>query len=1080
MRPATSRRRSEPGRALAGSYGRRLGVLGLVCVALHGVATAGADTARLGLVSFVRVPMPDDTPARLCSALAQDAAGFLWLGTQDGLVRYDGYDWRVYPPDPSDARALAGAYVRVLLPTPDGRVWAGTFDGGLSVYEPETDSFRTYRRGPAGLSSDRVEGLAQDGEGRIWIATDGGLDRLDPRNGRIDRLTHDPADPRSLAADRVRALLVDREDRLWIGTRDGLQVYRDGSFERVASDPGQPGSLAGELVTKLWEDAEGRLWIGTAEHGAAVLDRERGSLRRLRPRPDDPAGLSHFWVYGIAQATADEVWIATFGGGVDVVEPKTLRVVERLRHDPALDSTLGGDRVGAILRDRAGLLWVGTWGQGLARHDPSTRAFRALRSSPRRPQGLSHPAAVRSLQARDGALWVGTNGNGVDLIDLALGRIGGHRPDPRDPGALSDGSITCLAESEDGSIWAATLNGDLHRWRPGARRFERLTPREGLAGGPIRALTFDRSGALWAGSTGGLARIDPRTHAVRVYRSQPGDATTLTSDTVESIASAPDGTLWVGTDAGLNAFDPASGRSQRIVRDPSRADSLPHDWIPDMAFVDGRLWLATQGGAAVLSSWDGRQASFDDVARRLGRPAEPVRSLIEDAEGQVWLGPRLRVDPRRWRYREFSSAEGVTLANFYFASRARTRDGALLFGSPDGLLVVRPEQIAAWGYEPSLAVTGGRAGGAALRLPLGAGSLSLPASARSIRLEFAALDLSAPARNRYRFRLEGFDPDWTETDAAHRSIAYTNLPPGSFALRVQGSNRDGVWSPREIRIPLEVPPVFAETRGFRVLVGLGLGLAGYSAYRLRVRGLRQRGLELERVVAERTRDLQAAYARIEAASLTDPLTGLHNRRFLEQAIATDLATALRRSREGSREADLVFLLLDLDEFKSVNDTYGHAAGDAVLAQLSGLLRRNVRSADHVVRWGGEEFLVVARFVERGQAEEIAEKLRAAVEAHAFALADGRIVRRTASIGFASFPFSPEQAEAVGWEQSVDVADAGLYVAKRSGRNRWIGVAAVPGEDPKGAIAAFERGAQEAVELGRVRLVASPSRGARWA
>lgn len=1063
---------------------RTLGVWVLL-ILLAAPAILADSPSRAGLVSFRRLPIPDDVPAHLCTALAQDRQGFLWIGTQAGLVRHDGYQFKVYKPEPGNPRSLGGSYVRSLLAASDGRLWVGTFSDGLSVYDPATESFTRYRheeKDLGSLSHDRVEGLAEDGSGRVWVATSEGLDRIDPRNGRIEHFRHETGNPRSLTDDRVRGLLVDRDGRLWVGSRDGLQVWNGVArgFERVASDPGVEGSLAGQFVIELEQDARGRIWIATTEHGAAVLDPRTGQLRRLLPRPADPEGLSHFWVYGFAQVAPDEMWVATFGGGVDVVDPVSLRVVDRLRHDPTLESTVGGDRIGALLRERSGVIWVGTWGQGIARHDPRARAFWTLRHSPNRPEGLSHPAAVRALEMRDGTLWVGTNGNGIDILDRVGRRIGEHRPDPANPAALSDGSVTCLAQGPDGTIWVATLNGVLHRLRPGARGFERLSTEQGLPGGPIRAMTFGPEGELWIGAAEGLARIDPGSSAGNLkavsFRHRPEDPSTLSGHAVEAIAVGADGTLWVGTDSGLNAFDRRRGTAVRILQEPGRRDGLPNNWVPDlMVASDGRLWVATQGGAAILTAWDGRTARFEPVAERLGRAPAPVESLLEDAQGRVWLGPRLRVDPRSWRWRELGPADGCDFRTFFIASRARTADGTLLFGSPEGLLLVRPERIEPWTYAPPVVATSLRVDGAERPEAARRDGLVLAPEERGFRLDFAALDFTAPQRNAYRYRLQGFDADWIAADASQRSLAYTNLPPGAYTLRVQGTNRAGRWSDRELRLPVSVRPAFHQTVWFRLAVALAaLGLA-YALYRWRVRRLQTRGRELERLVGERTRELEVAYARIEEASLTDPLTRARNRRYLEQAIETDVELAARRHEDGtasagkSEDADLVFLLLDLDHFKSVNDTYGHDAGDAVLVQTAEILRSSFRASDAVVRWGGEEFLLVARFVDRREASALAEKVRAAIEAHPFRLGDGTVLRRTCSIGFSVFPLAPAKPRAVGWEETIALADLGLYAVKRNGRNGWMGIESATANDPQEAIRQFRENPQAAATGSAVRV-----------
>jgi len=261
-----------------------------------------------------------------------------------------------------------------------------------------------------------------------------------------------------------------------------------------------------------------------------------------------------------------------------------------------------------------------------------------------------------------------------------------------------------------------------------------------------------------------------------------------------------------------------------------------------------------------------------------------------------------------------------------------------------------------------------------------------------------------------------------------------------------------------------------------------------------VRRLEARGRELERVVRERTQaleergqelaaanvELSAAYARIEDASLTDPLTGLRNRRFLEQHIPGDAQLALRRSGDArvSAAGDLVFLLIDLDHFKAVNDTHGHAAGDAVLVQTAALLRQALRASDVVVRWGGEEFLAVLRFVDRREAPRLAEKVRAAIAGHAFELGEGLTLRRTCSLGFAAHPLAPGRPEAQAWEQAVHVADRCLYAAKRSGRDRWVGVELVAEDAP--AAARFLADAAASVGAGDVRVIATDPANLNWA
>jgi diguanylate cyclase (GGDEF)-like protein len=1011
-----------------------------------------------GAITFRRLAIPDAVPAHLCSALAQDHSGFLWFGTQGGLVRYDGYTFRTFEANPADPRSLAGNYVRSLLVAHDARLWVGTFSGGLSVYDPATEQFTRYQHRPddvQSLTSDRVEGLAEDRAHALWIATSAGLDRLDPATGRIQHFHHDSANPFSLADDRVRGLLVDRDGRLWVGSRAGLQRVRadSQSFERVASQPNAAQTLAADYVERLFQDRAGRIWIGTAEHGAAVLDPATGSLTRFAADAGDDTSLSHWWVYGFTEPRPDEIWVATFGGGVDVIDARSMKVIDRLRSDATLANTIGGDRVGAILTDRSGMVWVGTWGQGVAHHDPGTRAFHALRYSPLQHDGLASPSVVRAMETSDGNLWIGSNGEGIDVLDPAGRRVDAFRKGTAAAGALSDGSITCLVQTRDGTIWVATLDGSLHRLRKGSHRFDRLGVSDGLPGGAIRTITSGPDDRLWVGAAEGMAVVDPGTMKVKPYKQWPGAGNA--SPAIEAIAVAHDGALWVGSDNGLFHFDPKTERAVRIGHDPSQKSGLLDNWVPDLMIArDGTLWVGTAAGVCTLASWDGTNATFVDVMKKIGHAPHRAETLIQDDQGWVWVGPRMRIDPRTLHFMSFGVADGASFHSYFIASRARTRDGRLLFGSAEGLLVVQPSALSPWTFAPPAALTDLRVNGVHRPGSEVLRTLSLPAS-DNLRFDFTSLDYSQPDQNRYRYRLEGLETEWTAADATQRSASYSRLPPGNYVLHIEGTNRTGTWSPLALRIGIEALPAFYQTLWFRTLALFVAAALAYLLYRLRIRQLRERSARLETLVAMRTSELAAtnaelqnAYAKIEEASLTDPLTRLRNRRFLEQTIESDVARISRALEDGhdlGNEGDLIFLLLDLDHFKSVNDTYGHTAGDLVLQQLAEVLRATFRTSDAIIRWGGEEFLIVVRFIDRRNAAALAEKLRTAVAAHRFDVTPDTTLERTVSIGFASFPVSSAAPRAVSWEQVVDAADRCLYVAKRSGRNAWVGVSVTTGD-----------------------------------
>jgi diguanylate cyclase (GGDEF)-like protein len=359
--------------------------------------------------------------------------------------------------------------------------------------------------------------------------------------------------------------------------------------------------------------------------------------------------------------------------------------------------------------------------------------------------------------------------------------------------------------------------------------------------------------------------------------------------------------------------------------------------------------------------------------------------------------------------------------------------------------------------------------------------MTLPADSRNFSVGFAALDYSNPDANRYQFRLDPYDRDWIDASASRRIATYTHLEPGQYELRIRGSNRLGAWGSHPLLISIQKEPAWYQTTGFRVALAAAILFSLYLIYRLRVRQLMASRRALDAKVKERTRELEHAMLQLEEASLSDPLTGLRNRRYLSTHIEPDLQIAIRAYQDASSPdaGDLVFYLFDIDHFKAVNDQYGHSAGDSVILQFAALLRDAFRASDVLVRWGGEEFLVVSRFVDRRGAAEVAERLRRRMEAHAFDIGDGRIVNKTVSIGFAAYPFVPGDPARVGWEQVIDIADVALLAAKRSQRNAWIGLS-VRGSPGSEEIDELLRTPNTAVErMCHVETSIPVSRDIRW-
>jgi diguanylate cyclase (GGDEF)-like protein len=1068
---------------------RCLALVWLACM----VSSATAERDPLNEPSFTTVGDARSINDGVVTALAQDERGLIWVGTTVGLVRYDGYQLRRVAvgtnpvPGAASAAAPAGSsFVRTLLSAPGGVLWVGLDGEGLARLDTERQVWTRYNPDPkkaGALINGTVRALAMGQDGALWVGTTGGgLHRLAPQASTFESHTRASG---ALPDDRVQALLVDRRGDLWVGTWSGLVRLRRGgqTFEPVWSDPARSGSLAGRIVAMLGEAPDGRIWAGTRQGELVLIDPASGEGVLAEQASDLPGARSSGatrYITAMAVASAQEIWVSGTNG-VELRDSTDGRIVTRLVRDARKPWGLAANNVVALLRERSGGMWVGSYGGGLQRHIPSEGLW--VRHGEVDEDSVLSNGDVRSLhQLTNGEIWAGMSERGVAVLDPQLRQIDQILTD--DSGAGRKGGTTpfkggvagAITQSADGSVWVGT-DGGVYQFTPQRKLLRSYTVGQGRA----RRMLATRDGAVWVGTQDGVYRRPAG--GERFDRLSLKDGGALNGN-VNALAEAADGTIWVGGNNGLHVVLPDE-RSLQPVTSPEGSGLMQKMVLGLLVDRQQVLWVDTNAGLHRMVGRANDRVSFKLVADAGG--ASVGANLLDDAQGRIWTHQNV-FDPRDGSRYELSPADGVDIGTGWFRSYARLADGRMLFGGSLGMLVVQAEHFKPWAYSPPLVVSELRL--ADERVPLGT-PLILTPKLRNFSVEFSALDFSNPERLRYRYRLQGFDADWIETRADFRVASYSNLPPGEYVLNVQGSNRTGQWSPQTLSLSVNVQPAWWQTWWAQALAVLAGTLAVVGVVHSRTAVLRRRQVELEAKVQERTaelenlsRELQIKSIALEASSLIDPLTGLHNRRFLNQNLDAEIAQALRRHEEHrlhgtplAEGADIVFFILDIDHFKQVNDQHGHAAGDAVLVQMRQRLQQAFRQGDYLVRWGGEEFLIVARATSRSQAPELAERARAAVVNTPFVLDDGTQLFKTCSVGFAAFPPAPAWPTALEWPVVVDLADQALYAVKNNGRNGWLGLVDATAESADALREAAKQPLAQWVASGAVQLVGAPGHAA---
>jgi len=992
----------------------------LMCVALvSGLLAAPAQAApTLGQArwtgftgeTFQHVATESTAEVRNPTTLIQDSTGFLWIGSQDGLVRWDGYRFRLYRPEGARADTLPDNDIRHLFVDAAGRLWIATNVGGVARYDAATDSFTTFTAGPKGLSHVTVTSMADDGQGGLWVGTWGGLDHID-RAGMVTKGAIGGLPDR-----KTGALLRDRAGVLWIGTAGGL-VRRVGTTLQKVALPTVDGTVPS--IREIFQDTQGRVWVATRRHGAYIVD-----PKTLQVRAVGSGDLRAEGINTLIEVRPGEIWMGTYAHGIVVVDAATL-ATRRIVHDPAVANSLLYDQVWSLYRDRSGLIWVAT-GEGVSRYAPEQGAFSVLPGATGRSTDMSEAGALAIREMPDGRFWMGLTRQGVDIVDPVAGRVATLSPDVKRPETALPQTYVWDFETLGGGVYIATAQG-LYRSDQKGRGVSRVH----VPGRDPNAYTIDLMAdgrRLWIAGYDGVWRFDPL-----APQDRPDHITGLTDDRARVLIKDAGGNLWIGTENGLNRLA-ADGRVERILPDKADSQGLSAGFISSL-LIDrkGRLWVGTSGGGVdVLTGRDaGGRPRFQHIGAAEGLPDPNIDKLLADRRGRIWVATDSGlaiVDPDSFLVRPISRESGLSILNYWVGSGTQTSAGELMFSGATGVLAVRPDMLKAWAYAPPLVISDMRVGketktaalfnGGSAREPL------VVPPGKPVSVEFSALDFSAPERNRYRYRLDGFERDWNETDSGHRVATYTNLPPGLYTLRLQGSNRDGVWSGRTLDLPIHVLPAWYQTWWFYLAAGLVAVALILAVVQTRTGFLRNRQRQLEALIEERTSELRRSQAQLEQMAYFDALTGLPNRRMFHEDFRKAIAWA-RREKSG-----FSLLLIDLDRFKQVNDTLGHDAGDALLQEAAIRLRAVLRENDCVARLGGDEFAILLMGgAQKADVDTVCERIVRSFSAPVRFQAHS--LRTSPSIGVADFP-----GDGISEDELYKSADIALYVAKNAGRNTW--------------------------------------------
>ena len=820
-------------------------------------------------VSFDQIFLEEGLSQSIVKCILQDHRGFMYFGTEDGLNIYDAYSFKVLRKS-ENPNSLSYNDITALCEDKLGRLWIGTFNSGVNLYIPWKKKFIRFNYNGSNqnsLSNDNINAIVEDKEGNIWVGTDNGLNQIVKSESTDTTFTIrrgiKVSDKKYVLGNvKVLSLLIDSKGVLWVGTNNGLSkiLKENGKILYTIigyfKEPAAKNSLSDNDVRSIFEDANGNLWIGTDYGLNKISSTDRNKtipkFNHYLFSSSNNNSISNNEVYAISEDASGMIWIGTNGGGVNIYDIKKNNFAS-YRHDQLDNRSLSTDEIRSLYMDRSGIMWIGTYGSGINKVSRGAGQFYHYKHRQDDPTSLSHSIIWSFYEEGDSVLWIGTH-NGLNKLDRKTNtykyyfHIHGKN-------SLSNNVVRVITPLNDGKLLIGTNGGGMDEFDPKTGYFKNWSnvsdKQNSLAQNEIRSIYRDGKGIVWIGTYGkGMDKFDPSTGIFKHFVNIPDDTTSLSQNYVRAIIEDEEGYLWIGTEGGgLNKFDKKSEKFIRYRAHNGDLNSLSSEYIFSIYYdASGILWLGTYGGG--LNRFDTKTGLVNKYTLLDGLPSNSIYGMLKDRDGNFWISTNnglSKYNPKENKFKNYNVKDGLQDNEFNGGSYYKTKSGEMLFGGINGFNAFYPENIKDNKYIPPVVITSFKKFNKKVNFSEQLTSIreiELPYSDNVFSFEFSALDYSAPEKNKYAYKMQGVDKDWVFVNADQRIAAYTTLPPGKYVFYVKGSNSDGLWNEKGVKLILTIIPPFWQRLWFIIFVAvLIIGIA-YLLYMRRLRIIRMK-IELQ-------------------------------------------------------------------------------------------------------------------------------------------------------------------------------------------------------------------------------------------
>ncbi len=799
------------------------------------------------------------------NAVIQDKEGYIWLGTQDGLNKYDGISFTIYNYRKQDSASLSNPHIRTLFECTDNFIWIGTESGGLNRFNKLTGKFQSFqndRNNASSISHNNVRSILEDDSKNIWVATfGGGLNIFNKSTNSFKRITGKTSDGIDVSELRIESMLLDNKQTLWIGTNDkGLFSYD------IIKNKWNHFNVGGNnnRISALAINDNNHLWVGSYGSGLFVFDKKNNEFVRYNIQ------LSSDFVVKILPDNKKRIWIGTYGGGLNLydLQSKELRI---FKHNSENPSSLSNNDVWSICISAEGTAFIGTDGGGVNIYDTHSQKFPSFKTA------ISQSSQTNNLvrcfyQDSRGNLWIGTYGGGLNFYNQKTGEHIIYKRNENDKQSISSNRVVSIIETPDGTLWFGTDGGGLNKFNYATSKFIRFAHEEknnqSITNDVVWCMLPESNKGIWLGTRGGgLNYFDLKTEKFSAFRYNVNDANTLRSDFIRCLYDDNKGNLWIGTEGGgFSIFNKNTQAIKNYKNILAEENGLNNNTVRCIYIQDGNyVWLGTDGGG--LNLYDIASDKFYHYTVDDGLPNNVIYGILPDKKGYLWMSTnngicrfKLLSAPadKKILIKKYFISDGLQSNEFNTGAYFINAQGEMFFGGINGYNRFYPENILENTFIPPVRITRFKIFETDYALDTLVDfiqQITLNYQQNFFSFSFAALSFSMPEKNRYAYMLEGFDKEWIYTE--NRNYAsYTNLDPGTYIFKVKASNNDGVWNDVGTSAKIFIKPPFYKTWWFYSLLVISGVLSVILFIKIRERNLKRDKVKLEETVHLRTEQIQ--------------------------------------------------------------------------------------------------------------------------------------------------------------------------------------------------------------------------------